>query len=147
MGARESKPTEELDKAWRTFVWGQKDALKRRLETFTPSNPDVTNIKILVAGQTGAGKSSFINSVLSAFQGEIVNEALADVSESAASHSFTKRLRTYRIRSGDADLPFELCDIKGLEPERKSESQIEDIINSIYGHVKEGYKVRHLIKS
>ncbi|XP_026105061.1 interferon-induced protein 44-like [Carassius auratus] len=49
-------------------------------------------------------------------------------------------LRTYRIRSADADLPFEICEIKGLEPDKKSESQIYNIVNTIYGHVKEGYK-------
>lgn len=70
----------------------QKEALKSRLESFTPSNSDVTNIKILVAGQIGAGKSSFINSVICAFQGEIVCEVLADSSASAASHSFTRRV-------------------------------------------------------
>lgn len=70
----------------------QKGVLKSRLEKFSLSNPDVTNIKILVAGQIGAGKSSFINSVICAFQGEIVCEALADASGSAVSHSFTWRV-------------------------------------------------------
>ncbi|XP_050960573.1 interferon-induced protein 44-like [Labeo rohita] len=149
MGSKPSKETQkteqetstkELGKEWRKFDWGQKEALKSRLESFTPSNSDVTNIKILVAGQIGAGKSSFINSVICAFQGEIVCEVLADSSASAASHSFTRRLKAHRIRSANADLPFEICDIIGLEPDNISERKPDDIVKAIYGQLKDGYK-------
>ncbi|XP_051985352.1 interferon-induced protein 44-like [Xyrauchen texanus] len=66
----------------------QKKSLKERLENFAVSNTDVKDIKILVSGQNGAGKSSFMNSVNSAFQGEIVSEALANAT---FGHSFTRR--------------------------------------------------------
>lgn len=45
----------------------QKGELKSQLENLSVSNPDVKRVRILVAGQIGAGKSSFINSVFSAF--------------------------------------------------------------------------------
>ncbi|KTG04065.1 hypothetical protein cypCar_00043983 [Cyprinus carpio] len=54
----------------------QKKYLKEKLENFSPSHPDVKDIKILVAGPIGGGKSSFINSVDSAFQGRISSRAL-----------------------------------------------------------------------
>ncbi|XP_048053899.1 uncharacterized protein LOC125272808 [Megalobrama amblycephala] len=135
-----SAVSNELDEPWRTFDWRQKELLKTSLENFRLSNPDVKHIRILVAGQIGAGKSSFINSVSSAFQGEIVCEALSDTSQSAASHSFTQRLKICRIRSGDADLPFEICDVIGLDPDKLSGCQTDEIVKTIYGHVREGYK-------
>uniref|UniRef100_A0A8C2C8S9 Interferon-induced protein 44-like n=1 Tax=Cyprinus carpio TaxID=7962 RepID=A0A8C2C8S9_CYPCA len=99
----------------------------KKLENFSPSHPDVKDIKILVAGQIGGGKSSFINSVDSAFQGRISSRALV------YSYGFT-------IRSGKKKLPFIFKDIMGLEPEALAGSQTEDIINAVYGHVKDGYK-------
>ncbi|RXN02887.1 interferon-induced 44-like protein [Labeo rohita] len=78
----------ELDKPWRKFDWGKKKELKEKLENFSQSHPDVKDIKILVAGQIGAGKSSFINSVDSAFQGRISSRAL--VNSAASDYSFTK---------------------------------------------------------
>ncbi|XP_050960588.1 interferon-induced protein 44-like isoform X3 [Labeo rohita] len=129
----------ELDKPWREFSWGQNEALKEKLKNFSLSNPDVKNIKILIAGQIGAGKSSFINSVDSAFQGRITCRALVN-SSAGDSQSFTQRLKGFTIRSGEKKLPFIFKDIMGLEPEALAGSQTEDIINAVFGHVKDGYK-------
>jgi len=66
-----------------------KEDLKKKLENFSPSNPDVQDFKILVAGQVGAGKSSFINSINNVFEGRITSRALVN-SSGGGSHSFTK---------------------------------------------------------
>ncbi|XP_051744061.1 interferon-induced protein 44-like isoform X1 [Ctenopharyngodon idella] len=133
------KPNPELDKPWRKFVWGQKEALKKKLENFSPSDSDVNNIKILVAGQVGAGKSSFINSIDSVFQGRISSRALVS-SADGDSRSFTQKLKGFTIRSGRKTLPFVFKDIMGLEAEALAGSQTDDIINAVFGHVKDGYK-------
>lgn len=152
MGGGESKPTAEytpskpdppsspeLKRPWRKFDWGQKEVLKKRLEEFSVSHPDVQIIKILVAGQIAAGKSSFINSVNTVFRGRITSDALVDQS---SGKSFTKSLKSHRVRGAGGDLPFVLTDIMGLEPDVLEGSQPEDIINAIYGHVKDEYKFK-----
>ncbi|XP_067298941.1 interferon-induced protein 44-like [Pseudorasbora parva] len=139
----QTSPTEtyspELEKPWRTFDWGQKEALKEKLENFSLSHPDVKEIKILVAGQIGAGKSSFINSVQSVFQRRISSRALVETS-AGDSRSFTQNLKGFLIRSGTKTLPFVFKDIMGLEPEVLAGAQTDDIINALFGHVKDGYK-------
>lgn len=70
----------------------KKKALKEKLESFSSCNPDVKDIKILVAGQIGAGKSSFINALSSAFQGLISSRVLVSGSIDVDSHSFTQKV-------------------------------------------------------
>ncbi|XP_057188774.1 interferon-induced protein 44-like [Triplophysa rosa] len=138
MGGSQSQKKEPLeDKPWREFDWGEKEALQRSLENFSVRNPEV-NVRILVAGQIGAGKSSFINSVNSAFQGKIVCEALADAT-AGTSRSFTQRFQTFRIRHKNGELPFVFGDIMGLEAPSLSGLQVDDVISTILGHVKENY--------
>ncbi|XP_056114585.1 interferon-induced protein 44-like [Rhinichthys klamathensis goyatoka] len=147
MGSSGSKPVQqaaptpnpELDKPWRKFDWGQKEALKEKLENFSPRSQDVKDIKILVAGQIGAGKSSFINSINSAFQGRISARALVN-SSAGGSHSFTRNLKGFTIRNETKSLPFVFKDVMGLEADALAGSKTEDIINAVFGHVNDGYK-------
>ncbi|XP_067258840.1 interferon-induced protein 44-like [Chanodichthys erythropterus] len=129
-------PNPELDKPFRKFNWNQKEALKKKLEDFTLGNPDVKKINILVAGQIGAGKSSFINSIDSAFQGRITSRALVNSSD-GDSRSFTQDLKGFTIKSGKKSLPFVFNDIMGLEPDQLTGSHIEDLISAMFG---KGYK-------
>ncbi|XP_073722388.1 interferon-induced protein 44 isoform X2 [Misgurnus anguillicaudatus] len=129
----------EFDEPWRDIDWNQRDVLKKKLEEFTLSNKDVKYIKILVAGEIGAGKSSFINSINNVFQERITSIALVD-SSAGDSKSFTRKLKSSRIKSGHKFLPYIFTDIMGLESKVLAGSLSEDIINAVFGHVKDGYK-------
>uniref|UniRef100_A0A8C2FW15 Interferon-induced protein 44-like n=1 Tax=Cyprinus carpio TaxID=7962 RepID=A0A8C2FW15_CYPCA len=97
------------------------------------SDSKVKYIRILLAGEVGAGKSSFINSVNSAFQRRITTEALAD---SVSGTSFT---RTQQHRIGGWVLPFVFNDIMGLESGESHGAHQEDIAKALEGLLKEGH--------
>ncbi|XP_060755433.1 interferon-induced protein 44-like [Neoarius graeffei] len=112
----------------------------RYLKDFQPGNAEVSEIKILLHGPIGAGKSSFINSVSTVLQGYNTTSALAD-SRAGQSHSFTKEFKIHRLKKERPGTfyPFTLSDIMGLEPGESEGVQTEDIIKILKGHVKSGY--------
>ncbi len=67
----------------------EKEVLKKDLGELNLSDSKIKYIRILLAGDVGAGKSSFINSVNSAFQGRITTEAIAQAASELGT-SFTK---------------------------------------------------------
>ncbi|KAF4099175.1 interferon-induced protein 44-like [Onychostoma macrolepis] len=141
MGGSESKtqtetPSPEFDIPWRETLWDKKEVLEKNLREFELSDSNVKYVRILLAGEVGTGKSSFINSVNSAFQGRITTEALAD---SVSGTSFTKTYRTYYIRNGESVLPFVFNDIMGLESGASQGADPEDIAKSLEGLLKEEY--------
>ena len=64
----------------------------RKLKEFQLSTPDVSQLRILLHGPIGAGKSSFINSMNTVLQGRNTTAALADSAAGSESHSFTAKV-------------------------------------------------------
>ncbi|XDV11123.1 hypothetical protein PO909_000145, partial [Leuciscus waleckii] len=118
-----------------------KEALKDNLENFTPDNPDVKDIKILVTGEVGAGKSSFILSINNAFQGRITSRALVNSPGGDTQVVSICHLYRFSIKSENKSLPFVFTDIMEIEPDAFAGSQIDDIINAVFRNVKDGYEV------
>lgn len=70
------------------FLNREEEKLEKILREFKLNAPNIKHVRILVIGEVGAGKSSFINSVNSVFQKRITNEAL--VNKTSDSKTFTK---------------------------------------------------------
>jgi len=85
---------------------------------------------VLLVGQISAGKSSFFNTVNSAFKGEVRQKAAAGVAEK----SLTTQYRMWPVKSGNQNLRF--CDSMGLEGANSGLS-VTDVAFIMQGHVKD----------
>ncbi|KAK3590761.1 hypothetical protein CHS0354_017275 [Potamilus streckersoni] len=111
------------ENTWRKGIeWSSEflDGLKTKLENYVPIKEaldcDVSfpEVNILFLGPTGGGKSSFFNTVHSAFRGKIFNQALSGRAPTSMTTKFTR----YTVLSSSTVEPmrFKLCDTRGLEP-------------------------------
>lgn len=139
-GSQSTEDTEsEFGRPWRRTPWGERGHLEKTLKDFGLCDPNVKYARILVVGEIGAGKSSFINSVNSVFQRRITNEALVNKTTDT-SKTFTKIYKTYYIRNGQSSMPFVLNDTMGLESADLNGIHPEDIVKAMEGCIKERYK-------
>ncbi|XP_051244188.1 interferon-induced protein 44-like isoform X5 [Dicentrarchus labrax] len=127
-----------FSKPWRTMPKNNEENLEF-VKSYQPQNKDVKHLRILIHGQTGAGKSSFINSVESVLKGRVTNRALTDAT---SGRSFTEEYTTYKIQKESGNFySFFFNDTMGLENDNDNGIHVEDIKLALKGHVKEGYQV------
>ncbi|KAL6485191.1 hypothetical protein MHYP_G00072360 [Metynnis hypsauchen] len=125
--------TVELNE-WRTLQWKQGPMISK-LKSFKISNYKVSELRFLLYGPVGAGKSSIINTIKTIFEGRQFINCLA-AAESSQSH--TIYYQKYSVAQGEL-LPFAFNDIMGIEKEKCEGVLTDDIISALKGHVIEDY--------
>ncbi|KAM9455075.1 interferon-induced protein 44-like [Clarias gariepinus] len=134
-------PNPELEHPWRPVTWSEdnKDQMLRKVKDFQPGTAEVSELKILLYGPIGTGKSSLINSINTVLQGHNTVTALAN-SVHGQSHSFTLKFKTHRLKNAGPGsfYPFVFIDIMGLE-DGSNGIQTNDINKILQGHVKDSY--------
>lgn len=145
-----------------TFVRRQKITLMKSVGSYQPGCPDTSETRVLLLGPVGSGKSSFISSVQSVFNGRVINRAMVG----SFSTSFTKKvnvtselhplgqgaplsvscwaqLQFFRIHGLRGQHPggLVLCDTMGLGDGAMTGPSLHDVLSIIEGFVPEGHKV------
>ncbi|KAK2850473.1 hypothetical protein Q7C36_009256 [Tachysurus vachellii] len=121
-----------ITKEWRKVEWKQERMLNS-LKTFQICN-EVQELRFLVCGPVGTGKSSTINTIRSIFEGRQFIDCLA-AAGSTTSHTLC--YERFKIANAGGSFPFAFNDIMGAE--KDSGVLSEDIISALRGHMKEGY--------
>lgn len=87
------------------------------LRAYRPYADLVSEVRILLVGPVGSGKSSFVNSVKSSFQGRLTRQAIVGSDES----SITKQYKVYSIKDEKSKetLPFMLWRQRGWRMRKK----------------------------
>ncbi|XP_033999270.1 interferon-induced protein 44-like isoform X4 [Trematomus bernacchii] len=126
-----------LPREWRNGPWGKKAGDSEFVDKYKPYKANV-ELRCMLYGPVGAGKSSFINSVDSALRGKIAGRA---ATEGIGGKSITTRYKAYKIQKGGpgTHYPFVFNDIMGLEKDAGNGACVEDIKLAMKGHMKDGY--------
>ncbi|XP_066124917.1 interferon-induced protein 44-like [Saccopteryx bilineata] len=113
---------------------------KRLLEDLRAYRPygDLTSeVRILLLGPVGSGKSSFFNSVKSVFHGHMTCQAAVGSDTTRT----TELYRIYSIKDGKdgESLPFKLCDSMGLDEREGAGLCMDDIPHILKGCMPDRY--------
>uniref|UniRef100_A0A671V7M1 Interferon-induced protein 44-like n=1 Tax=Sparus aurata TaxID=8175 RepID=A0A671V7M1_SPAAU len=132
--------TTEPEKPWRTVIWESetRTELMESIRSYKPTVSSVSQIRVLLIGPVGAGKSSLFNSINSVFRGHVTSQAISGSSTT----SLTTQFRSFSLKAGreGKPLPIILCDTMGLEESTGSGLNVDDISNILKGHLPDRYQ-------
>uniref|UniRef100_A0A3B1J7R2 G domain-containing protein n=1 Tax=Astyanax mexicanus TaxID=7994 RepID=A0A3B1J7R2_ASTMX len=98
----------------------------------------VPELRFLLHGPVGAGKSSTINTIKSIFENRLYHLSLPSA---ASGKSFTLKYHKFPIGSEHSGLlPFAFYDVMGLEEGKNEGMHTDDIISALKGHIPEDYE-------
>ncbi|KAK7879563.1 hypothetical protein WMY93_033735 [Mugilogobius chulae] len=84
--------TTELEKPWRVVAWDsqRRKELMDSVSKYEPLSSAVSQVRVLLVGPVGAGKSSFFNSINSVFRGYVTSQAMAGCSATSLTTQMPK---------------------------------------------------------
>ncbi|MEQ2305637.1 hypothetical protein AMECASPLE_039852 [Ameca splendens] len=65
------------------FSYRKRNELMESIKTYKPTVSSVSQARVLLIGQVGAGKSSFFNSINSVFRGHVTSQAISGSSSTS----------------------------------------------------------------
>ncbi|KAI3368206.1 hypothetical protein L3Q82_007927 [Scortum barcoo] len=101
------------------------------IKMYKPTVSSVSQVRVLLVGPVGAGKSSFFNSVNSVFRGHVTSQAIAGCSTTSL---------TTQLGEKGKPLPIILCDTMGLEESTGRGLDLDDISSILKGHLPNRYQ-------
>uniref|UniRef100_A0A667YBH1 G domain-containing protein n=1 Tax=Myripristis murdjan TaxID=586833 RepID=A0A667YBH1_9TELE len=116
----------------------QRESLMQSISSYRTKCEEAPQARVLLLGPVGSGKSSFISSVQSVFDGRVSNRAMVG----SSSGSLTKKLQSFTIRGQKREgcTGLILCDVMGLGEAEMTGLTLHDALSVIKGHTPEGHK-------
>uniref|UniRef100_A0A3B1IDQ9 Interferon-induced protein 44-like n=1 Tax=Astyanax mexicanus TaxID=7994 RepID=A0A3B1IDQ9_ASTMX len=103
----------------------------RHVKSFEISSEGVEELRFLLHGPVGAGKSSIINTIKTVFEGHHYINCLT--ASALTGDSFTTKFEKFTIGQ------FAFYDVMGLEQGEYRGVHLDDIVSAVKGHVPEDY--------
>ncbi|XP_052788650.1 interferon-induced protein 44-like [Mya arenaria] len=133
------EPDVQLDRSWRT-VPDLNDKTLSELTTAiqgqtTPRKAKMAGYRLTLFGPVGSGKSSYCNTIMTAFQGRVSHRAACGKGDTSVTNTY----HPYTVRTeASGFLSFKLCDTRGISD--KACLDLTEYKHLVQGHMPEYYE-------